>query len=516
MKTQEFIEKLRVIGGKGYLVGGAVRDGQMGVPVSDRDYCVVGVTQQEFEKTFPKAIVQGKGFPVYVLTIDGESSEVALARTEKKIGEGHKGFEIVSNEGVTLEEDLSRRDLTMNAMAIDLETGELIDPFNGKQDIQNKILKHTTVAFNEDPLRVYRVARFSSKYRFGVDRETIRLMADLKGELKTISIERVIEETKKALLTDTPSNYFRVLKEASVLSEHYPEVDVLDRFNQPKEYHPEGDVFEHTMQVLDATRYFAKRMPVDVTESQKKRKVRELMVSMSALLHDVGKAVTQGVNPKTGGITYRDHESKGVPIARGFLTRFKLPSWSTPVLYGVENHMLMHRAIGEMKTSKLVDLIENKFALKNHVDERGREQNYIRKEGIRSAMGIHDFIALCMADSVGRLSDRTKLTQVMEVVHAMAMMYREERYEEASIEGEKLQVIIESQLQAKQLIRDIHEVLKNKAVMEFYDEGAKGIKATIVVDGKKDLYSGEELGYLIHEDKRKQRIAVMTEVRKRF
>lgn len=447
--------------------------------------------------------------------IDGEMCEVALARTERKIVEGYKGFEVVSNAAVTIEEDLSRRDLTVNAMAIELVTGALVDPFGGKVDVENEILRATTEAFKEDPLRVYRVARFAGRCGFTVDKGTLKMMGTLKSELNTLSYERVIEETKKALLTDTPSKYFRVLKEAGVLSVHFPEINILSEYDQPEKFHPEGNVFEHTMQVLDAARYLSKSMPVVNGESTKKRVERELKLCAAALLHDVGKAVTKGVHPKTGVITYREHESAGVPIAAAFMERYNLVSWGTAVQYGVANHMLMHRAIGEMKTPKLVDLIDNKFVMKNHVDEKGRAQKYERVAGIKASMGVTDFIVLCMADVAGRLSDKRNLQAVLEIVNGMGKMYADGEYKEAGELGESVYNIVGAVDEAGNLLIDIEDVLRNKLTIEMYEEESNGLKISKDIGGLTGAYDGEDLGYAIHEDKRKQRINIMNNVRKR-
>lgn len=511
MRWEDFAKRVTTIKGESYLVGGAVRDEILGVPVNDRDYCVVGVTQGDFEKEFPEAILQGKDFPVYRMGISGEECEVALARKERKKGAGHKGFEVISSPDVTIEEDLSRRDLTVNAMACRLMGGELVDPFNGSDDIKKGILRHTTEAYKEDPLRVYRTARFASRYGFSVDEGTTKLMHDLKTELCTLSIERVYEEMKKALMTDTPSLFFRALKDADVLDVHFPEIAVLGSYDQAERYHPEGDVFEHEMQVLDAARYFAKNMPKVEGESRKNRYERELQVALSALLHDVGKAVTQDYNSKKGTVTYINHEDEGVPIAKGFLKRFNIATGKKTILYGVKNHMLMHRAIGEMKTSKLVDLIEGKFAMMN--SNGVAEKRYERREGIRSAMGIHEFIALCMADTVGRLRDGGTLKQVVALVNEMQVHYTGTESDKTQELGVRLYEIVVDSVEAGHLLEDIETVLRNKKLLEVYDERSKGIKGVRGLEPLKALYSGEDLGYRIHEDKRQQRMKVMAEVR---
>ena len=237
--------KIKEAGGRLYLVGGAVRDEILGKEVHDEDYCVTGI--KDFQKLFPKAYIRGKDFAVF----DINGKEFAMARTETKQGKGHKEFEIETNPSITIEQDLARRDITINSIAKDVLTQEIIDPFNGQKDIRNKIIKATSKSFNEDPLRVYRVARFSAQLGFSVEKETIKMMNDLKDELGNLSKERVFSEFRKALETDKPSIFFEVLKQADVLDIHFKEIKDLIGAEQPEKYHPEGDAYNHTMLVLD-------------------------------------------------------------------------------------------------------------------------------------------------------------------------------------------------------------------------------------------------------------------------
>lgn len=203
-----------------YLVGGAVRDQLMGKEEKDRDYCITGLTETEFEELFPEAELVGDSFPVYLMHIEGEDkkgTEFALARKEKKVGKGHKGFEAITNRDITIEEDLFRRDLTINSMAIDLETDELIDPYGGKEDIRKELIRATSDAFKEDPLRVYRAARFAARYGFTIEDKTKQLMFGLKDELGTISGERITLELSKVLTEEKPSVFFEVLDEIGVI-----------------------------------------------------------------------------------------------------------------------------------------------------------------------------------------------------------------------------------------------------------------------------------------------------------
>ena len=232
-----------------YLVGGAVRDLLMGRNPSDRDYVVVDATPQEMlEDGFTQV---GADFPVFIHPTSGE--EYALARTERKTGEGYNGFS-TEYAGVTLIDDLSRRDLTCNAIAIDPVTSDLIDPFGGGKDIQDKILRHVSGAFREDPVRVLRVARLASKLGFDIAPETASLCREMvaAGELDHLTPERVQQELIKTLGQQNPSRFFIALDEVGALEKLFPEVYALKGQTQPAEHHAEGDAFVHTMMVLDA------------------------------------------------------------------------------------------------------------------------------------------------------------------------------------------------------------------------------------------------------------------------
>ena len=195
MDIKKIAKKIEDNGGRLYLVGGAVRDSILNRPVSDEDYCVCGLDKDEFIKLFPDCFLRGKSFEVF----DLGGKEFALARKEKKTGKGHKEFEIITGKEITIEEDLKRRDLCINSIAKDVLTDELIDPFGGMEDMKNRIIRATSNAFIEDPLRVYRVARFASELEFNVEKSTIKMMNSLKSELLTLSKERVFCEFRKAL-----------------------------------------------------------------------------------------------------------------------------------------------------------------------------------------------------------------------------------------------------------------------------------------------------------------------------
>jgi tRNA nucleotidyltransferase/poly(A) polymerase len=217
----QLAEYIQSLGGDLWLVGGAVRDQLMFGKANDHDYLITGLNPNDL----PFKKVVGNAFPVFLVRVGGVECEVALARKEVKVGKGYKGFDCYAGADVTLEEDLARRDLTINAMAIHVLSGRLADPFHGQEDIQKKLIRHTTEAFVEDPLRVYRVARFTSRFSdFQVHLDTIEIMRNMKTELRELSSERVWKELEKALLSAMPERFFQVLAEADLLSEHFAEL----------------------------------------------------------------------------------------------------------------------------------------------------------------------------------------------------------------------------------------------------------------------------------------------------
>lgn len=497
MELNELIDVLKANNAKLYLVGGAVRDFMLNIKPKDFDYCITGLSQESFESLFPTAELQGKDFPVYRMMVQGAYSEVALARTERKVSVGHNGFVIHSSPDVTIEEDLARRDVTINAMAIDLEINKLIDPFYGDIDLTNRTLRATTQAFSEDPLRVYRVARFAAKYGFSVEYGTLEMMKSLKSELSSLSIERVFEETNKALMANTPSLFFRTLKEAGVLDVHFPEIDRLSELEQNPEYHPEGNVFEHTMQVLDMARELANKLPVD----------SEMVVMYSALLHDVGKYVTNGTHRIKGTPTYILHELAGVPIAEQFLDRFNLRVWKKAILFNVANHMVFHDAFTEMKPAKAVDFMELKF------EPDG--DSYIRKPGIHASMfSMYDYIAVCIADVAGRIKNPKMLPAVFHITLELIHSFEVGKKFKLNDVIQALTVVTGDHESASKLATDLVIAVKHKTIMEKYNKCAKGVKCSLDIEELKEKYQGEKLGYMIHKDKRGQRVAFMKNARK--
>ena len=324
--------KIKDAGGRLYLVGGAVRDEILGKEVHDEDYCVTGI--EDFQKLFPEAYVRGKDFAVF----DINGKEFAMARTETKQGKGHKEFDIKTDPNITIEQDLSRRDITINSIAKDVLTQEIIDPFDGQKDIKNKIIRATSKSFSEDPLRVYRVARFSAQLGFSVEKETIKMMNELKGELENLSKERVFSEFKKALETDKPSIFFEVLKQADVLDIHFKEIKALIGAEQPPKYHPEGDAYNHTMLVLDKS---AELTP-------------KVEIRFSALVHDFGK----GVTPKEQYPHHYGHENTGPEIVANFGRNLKIPNNLIKCGKTACREHMRGGIFYKMKPSKKVEFIE--------------------------------------------------------------------------------------------------------------------------------------------------------------
>ena len=300
-----------------YLVGGAVRDKLLNIQSKDNDYVVIGETPETMEALGFLPI--GSDFPVYLHPNTKE--EYALGRTERKSGKGYTGFVVDASPNVTLEEDLARRDLTINSMALD-ENGTIIDPFNGQDDLKNKILRHTTQAFVEDPVRVLRIARFLARYGsdWSIHPSTTALMHELKnkGELEHLVPERVWLETEKALGEKHPELYFQALDGLGV----FPEIEQMKNTPQPANHHPEGGVFVHTMLVL--------RRAADLGFNLETR--------FAALTHDFGKALSY---KKRGNL--RGHEREGVAVVEAFCERLKVPNRFRDIgVLTSDNHTLCH------------------------------------------------------------------------------------------------------------------------------------------------------------------------------
>ena len=317
-----------------YLVGGAVRDSLLNLEVKDKDWVVVGSSVEEMlSQGF---VLVGKDFPVFLHPQTHE--EYALARTERKNGRGYTGFSVCAEPTVTLEEDLSRRDLTINAMAID-SSGRLIDPFGGKQDLSNGILRHVSSAFVEDPVRILRIARFAARYNFSVADETKALMQEMvnNGEVDYLVPERVWQEISRGLMENKPSKMFEVLRECGALAIIMPEVNNLFGVPQREDYHPEIDSGIHTMMALD---YAAKN---NFSLSQR----------YAVLTHDLGKALTpKDILPKHYG-----HEEAGIEPLKQMNKRLNVPNECAKLSMMVtKNHGLFH-SVEILRSAKIVDIL---------------------------------------------------------------------------------------------------------------------------------------------------------------
>ena len=386
-----------------YLVGGAVRDELLGLPVKERDWVVVGAHQQALlDQGFQPV---GKDFPVFLHPQTKE--EYALARTERKTGPGYKGFETRFSPDVTLEQDLERRDLTINAIAKDVDTGELIDPFNGARDLRDRVLRHVSNAFVEDPVRVLRVARFAARFAtlgFSVAPETIELMREIaaRGELQALVAERVWQETHKALQVPSPRTFFDVLREANALQVIFPEIHALFGVPQPEKWHPEIDAGVHTMMVLDQ----ATRLSADP------------IVRFAALVHDLGK----GTTPPDEWPRHVAHEQRSVPLIEKLCARLRIPNAfrELAVLVG-RHHLIMHKA-DEVRPSTLLDLLE-------HLD------------AFRRPHRVEQFVLACESDARGRKGLEDRLYPQSELVrraHRAAMSVSLSEEVRAGLVGEQI------------------------------------------------------------------------------
>jgi tRNA nucleotidyltransferase (CCA-adding enzyme) len=350
-----------------YVVGGAVRDELLGLPVKDRDHVVVGATPEQMIELGYRPV--GKDFPVFLHPETHE--EYALARTERKVGKGYKGFHVHASPEVTLEEDLARRDLTVNAIAR-AENGELIDPYNGVSDIRGKTLRHVSPAFIEDPVRILRVARFAARFTdFSIAPETMELMRWMvqQGEVDALVPERVWQELSRGLMEHKPSRMFETLLDCGALQRILPEVHRLWGVPQPPKHHPEVDTGVHVMMVVD---YAASRN-------------YSLPVRFAALTHDLGKGTTpQDVLPRHIG-----HEDRSVNLLRDVCKRLRVPNDCKELAHIVAKyHGKVHR-VEEMRPDTLVRLLQDTDAIRQ--PERFRE-----------------FLRACECDSRGRTGFENK------------------------------------------------------------------------------------------------------------
>ena len=348
-----------------YLVGGAVRDKLLGINIKERDWVVVGATVTEMLVAgfFPV----GKDFPVFLHP--KTKDEYALARTERKVAKGYKGFNFYVDKSITLEQDLVRRDLTINAMAEGTD-GAIIDPFGGQEDLENGVLRHVSSAFAEDPVRILRVARFAARFgNFTVHNDTIQLMHAMvkNGEVDALVPERVWQELKRALNEKYPERFFAVLNECGALEKIFPEIFALFGVPNPKEYHPEIDTGVHTMLAIQEA--------VKLNANDK--------VLFATLLHDVGKTQTAKENwPKH----YR-HAKKGVPVIKKLCKRLKIPNeYADLAVLVARYHHHCHNAF-KLKACTILKLFQ---AL----------------DAFRRPQRFNDFLSSCKADALGTKKNR--------------------------------------------------------------------------------------------------------------
>jgi tRNA nucleotidyltransferase (CCA-adding enzyme) len=362
-----------------YMVGGAVRDALLGLPVNDRDWVVVGATPQQMIDAGYLPV--GKDFPVFLHPQTRE--EYALARTERKTARGYHGFAFHAEPGVTLEQDLARRDLTINAMAQD-ESGRLIDPFHGRADLDKRVLRHVTAAFSEDPVRILRVARFAARFNeFSLAPETLALMREMveAGEVDALVAERVWQELARGLAEDKPSRMFEVLRSCAALVRLLPEVDRLWGVAQRADYHPEVDTGVHMMMVLDMSA----------------RLGAPLAARFACLTHDLGKGTTPAeILPKHIG-----HEERSARLLKGICDRLRVPGECRELADLVaREHGNIHRS-SEFGAAALVRLLERCDAFRKpqrfdlallacECDARGRlgleETHYLQRPRLLAAL----------------------------------------------------------------------------------------------------------------------------------
>ncbi|WBF46027.1 multifunctional CCA addition/repair protein [Serratia rubidaea] len=366
-----------------YLVGGAVRDSLLELPVVDRDWVVVGATPEQLLAQGYQQV--GKDFPVFLNPQTHE--EYALARTERKSGHGYTGFTCYAAPDVTLEEDLLRRDLTINAIAQTTE-GELVDPYHGVQDLNARVLRHVSAAFGEDPLRVLRVARFAARFAhlgFTIAPETAALMRQMadSGELTALTAERVWKETEKALQSRSPQVYFQVLRDCHALGVLFPEIDALFGVPAPEKWHPEIDTGIHTLMTLAIA---ARLSP-------------ETDVRFAALCHDLGK----GLTPKEYWPHHHGHGPAGVRLVEAMCQRLRVPNPLRDLAKLVaEYHDLIH-TVNKLRPETLLKLFDaidvwrkpqrlEQIILTSEADARGRtgfeEQPYPQGDYLREAYRI--------------------------------------------------------------------------------------------------------------------------------
>ena len=386
-----------------FLVGGAVRDQLLGRAVTERDWVVVGATAGEMLAQGFQQV--GQDFPVFLHPDTKE--EYALARTERKSGKGYTGFIVNSDKNISLEEDLLRRDLTINAIAQDAD-GKLIDPFNGQADIQNKLLRHVSPAFAEDPLRVLRVARFAARYAhlgFSVAPETIDLMSSIvkAGEIDYLVSERVWKETSRALTEKNPEVFFSVLRDTGALKILFPEIDALFGVPQTATYHPEVDTGIHSLMSL--------QQAVLLSPDAK--------IRFASLVHDLGKATTPtDILPRHIG-----HEQRSLPLVENLCQRIKCPvDYKELALMTAKWHTHCHRAL-DLRPASILKLLLGLDAFR-------------RKERFQ------EFLICCEADARGRTGFEDRVypqRQYLQQALELCTQVTAKEFVDAGLIGNKIQ-----------------------------------------------------------------------------
>jgi tRNA nucleotidyltransferase (CCA-adding enzyme) len=400
-----------------YLVGGAVRDALLGLVVKERDWVVVGGTREELLRLKYREV--GRDFPVFLHP--DTHQEYALARLERKVSPGYRGFAVEFGPEVTLEEDLARRDLTINAIA-QAQDGALVDPYGGRRDLEARVLRHVSPAFVEDPVRVLRVARFAARFEplgFRVASETLELMRAMveRGEVDALVAERVWQETEKALRESKASEFFRVLRECGALQRIYPEIDALFGVPQPPEWHPEIDTGVHTLMVLDQAALLS----------------TDIKVRFAALVHDLGK----GATPREQWPGHRGHEERSVSLIEALAERLRLPGDFRELSVIVARyHGNVHRA-AELKPSTILEFFERADAFRRperfaqvllacEADSRGRaglehlpypQRPYLQaaRDAAAAVKPSADDIAAHSGEKIAELLRRRRLHAVTEL-----------------------------------------------------------------------------------------------------
>ena len=364
MTERDFLTRIADRGGTAYLVGGSVRDMLLHRSNADRDYVVCGLSAEDFVSLFPMTLCLSRCFPVFAVVVDDLFCQVALARTERKTGSGYLGFEVCAAADITIEQDLFRRDTTMNSIAWNPLTNELTDPYHGADDIAAKVVRAVSPRFAEDPMRALRAARQAAQLGFSIDKETLALMGACSEELRNAPHEMIRGETEKAFTAPRPSLYFRALDDAGLLELIFPWIYKLKGKVQLASVHPEGDAFEHTMAVLD---YVSMR-----TERAE--------VKFAALVHDIGKGETPAeMLPRHSG-----HAGRGVDVLKDMKETLGLPSvWYKCALLVIMRHSLPAKMSNAEIIVDLLAAIRNNpigydgFSLIVTADNHGAEPEFV-------------------------------------------------------------------------------------------------------------------------------------------